>query len=74
MITVEDLIKNSDLDNESLIITDPQNDSLDIAEALITIQKDLFDSESVIELGEKYVAYQDILKQLFLKALDKLCK
>ncbi len=46
----------------------------EIANALITIQNDLFCSESVLDLGKKYVSYQDILKQLFLKALDKVCE
>lgn len=46
----------------------------EVANALITIQNDLFCSESVLDLGKKYVSYQDILKQLFLKALEKVCE
>lgn len=37
---------------------------------LTDIQNDLLNSESVIEMGKKYVAYQDILKQLFIQALN----
>lgn len=45
----------------------------DIANALITIQNDLFNCENSLELGQKYKSYSEILNQFLLKGIENLC-
>ena len=45
----------------------------DIANALITIQNDLFNCENSLELGQKYKSYSEMLSQFLLKGIENLC-